>query len=239
MYTGDKVSEDFREELKRLIEGIKSEVDTLIKKVEELRSRGEFLRAYRVWTEGVINILKNLSESFERLGAYARKYDIPEAQLRESLEYLRGELRVVLARIEESARRLKEHRRRALGIYFTAPDKVFQGVATILGSSIEEAVDSINKLIVSLQDSLSQSISRLTEVVSVRMRKKELEVIDQLVDSGIFKSRSEAIAYFVKRGVESSREWIEKALDQAKKIRELQESIRKDLGDIEEEENKS
>jgi Arc/MetJ-type ribon-helix-helix transcriptional regulator len=56
-----------------------------------------------------------------------------------------------------------------------------------------------------------------------------LEVIDQLIDIGIFRSRSEAVAYFVKKGIEASKELIEKALEQAKRIRELRESIKKEF----------
>jgi len=46
------------------------------------------------------------------------------------------------------------------------------------------------------------------------------------------------VAFFTRRGIEASKEWIEKALEQAKKIKELQEAIRKELGHLEDEEDR-
>ncbi len=73
-------------------------------------------------------------------------------------------------------------------------------------------------------------------MVSARIGVKELEVIDQLIDIGIFRSRSEAVAYFVKKGIEASRELVEKASEQAKRIKELRESIKREFMEREGEE---
>ena len=64
---------------------------------------------------------------------------------------------------------------------------------------------------------------------------KELEIVDQLVDIDVFKSRGEAVVYFIKKGIEASRELIKKTLEQTEKIRELRESIKKEFMEYEEE----
>jgi hypothetical protein len=57
----------------------------------------------------------------------------------------------------------------------------------------------------------------------------------EVVDIDVFKSRGEAVAYFIKKGIEASRELIKKTLEQTEKIRELRESIKKEFMEYEEE----
>ncbi|MDW8010874.1 MAG: ribbon-helix-helix domain-containing protein, partial [Sulfolobales archaeon] len=117
--------------------------------------------------------------------------------------------------------------------YIQFPEKIVRSVATSIGRSVEDVVEGISRILESLQQGLGSVPGRASQVVSVRVRDRDLEVIDQLVDAGIFKSRSDAISYFARKGIEASREWIGKALEQAKKIKELQESIRRELGEEE------
>jgi len=76
-----------------------------------------------------------------------------------------------------------------------------------------------------------------TVISSIRLRREDAEIIDELVSAGIFKSRSEAVAFFVKKGIEASKEWLEKVHESIKKIRELQEGIRRELEKGEKEES--
>lgn len=232
------MSEEFRRELEKFVENMKSEVDSLIKKVEGLRSKGEVYRAYRVLAEGVVDILKKLRESLEGLESYAKKLELPESEIRELLDYLRRELRDTLSKIDEEVSKLRDYGGRAFVLYLPTPEKIIKSVTMSIGESIGDVAESISRLIESLQESLNQSLGRVTQVVSLRMKEKDLEIIDQLVEARIFKSRSEAIAYFARKGIESSKEWINKALEQAKKIRELQESIRRELEGYEEDDSK-
>jgi Arc/MetJ-type ribon-helix-helix transcriptional regulator/gas vesicle protein len=68
-----------------------------------------------------------------------------------------------------------------------------------------------------------------TVISSIRLRREDAEVIDELVSAGIFKSRSEAVAFFVKKGIEASREWLEKVRESIRKIKELQEEVKREL----------
>ncbi|MEM1747924.1 MAG: ribbon-helix-helix domain-containing protein [Sulfolobales archaeon] len=223
------MSEDLRRELERFADKLRSEIDTLISKVEELRSKGEFSKAYRLLAEGAIDILKKIKDSLEEIESYTKKVELSESEIKELIEYLRKEIKDALSKIEEEAFKLRDYGGRAFVLYLPAPEKIVKSITTSVSESIGDVVESVSRLIESLQDSLDHSLRKVTQVVSLRMKEKDLEVIDQLVEARIFKSRSEAIAYFARKGIESSREWINKALEQAKKIRELQESIRREL----------
>jgi len=63
----------------------------------------------------------------------------------------------------------------------------------------------------------------------VRIRDEDLKVIDSLVDGGVFRSRSEAVAFFTRKGIECSKEWIEKIRDKLEEIRRLQEEVRSEI----------
>ncbi|MEM1817088.1 MAG: M protein, partial [Desulfurococcaceae archaeon] len=52
---------------------------------------------------------------------------------------------------------------------------------------------------------------------------------DELVEAGVFKSRSEAVAFFTKKGIEASRDWLEKVREHLTKIKELREQVKKEL----------
>ncbi len=219
------MSNEFRREIERIVERMKSELDALIKRINEMVNRGEIRGAYRAWTEGIVDILKETREALKKLESYAKEAGISETEIEESLEYLRREIREALARMDREASRLRSYWERDFLSLILVPPNIVGSVR----AGVEDIVESINKFIEHLQRSLTQYYSRMAQVVSLRMREKDLEVIDQLVEAGIFKSRSEAVAYFVRKGMESSREWINRALEQAKKIRELQESARREL----------
>ncbi|MCX8184689.1 MAG: hypothetical protein RMI56_01295 [Sulfolobales archaeon] len=220
------MSEEFRKELEKLIEKLRSDIEALSKRVEELSNREEYYRAYRVWIEGITNILKKARDSLVKLESQVKELKISETEVRASLEYFEKELRELLIKINEETSRL---RIRKFLPRISLPEKIVRSIAVSVSQSVEDIVESINEMIESMQKSFKYIPDRVSQVVSVRVREKDLEVIDQLVDAGIFKSRSDAITYFARRGVEASREWIDKALEQAKKIRELQESIRREL----------
>ncbi|MCM8807522.1 MAG: HD domain-containing protein [Candidatus Omnitrophica bacterium] len=108
-------------------------------------------------------------------------------------------------------------------------------IPDIVIASIGTTIRSLDKMIRDLSEEIAKVASTPiktyeTEVVSsVRVRSEDLKIIDQLVEGGVFKSRSEAVSYFTRRGLECSREWIEKALEQIKRIKEIQDSIKREL----------
>jgi len=93
-------------------------------------------------------------------------------------------------------------------------------IPIVISSTVESMVegfrnifDSIGRII---EDSM-KSFERFSMVVSARIRKRDLEVIDNLVASGIFRSGSEAIAYFVRKGIEASRGVLRKLLNKQRR----------------------
>jgi len=66
-------------------------------------------------------------------------------------------------------------------------------------------------------------------VSSIRLPSSDLEIIDLLVEAGIFKSRSEAVAFFTHKGIESSRPLFEELLEKLHELRDMREQIRRKI----------
>jgi Arc/MetJ-type ribon-helix-helix transcriptional regulator/ElaB/YqjD/DUF883 family membrane-anchored ribosome-binding protein len=83
----------------------------------------------------------------------------------------------------------------------------------------------------SLEAPLGSLRPRTPSVVisSVRLPEADLKVIDSLVEAGIFRSRNEAIAFFVHRGIEASKDWLEKINSTLENIRKLQEEAKREI----------
>ncbi|MGB9718811.1 MAG: ribbon-helix-helix domain-containing protein [Thermoproteota archaeon] len=70
-------------------------------------------------------------------------------------------------------------------------------------------------------------------VSSVALPKADLDLIDALVDAGLFENRSEGIAYFTRKGIEASAEWgkeVRKMLDEIKRLKK--EAEKKDWSEL-------
>ncbi len=65
------------------------------------------------------------------------------------------------------------------------------------------------------------SIQKRTNVVMVRMDDNSLEKIDILVDAKVCKSRSEAAAYLITKGIAAQQETFDEITELSKKINEL------------------
>lgn len=63
-------------------------------------------------------------------------------------------------------------------------------------------------------------------VVMVRVNKDSLDKIDELIESGMFKSRSESAAYLIARGIQSDNELFHKIEDKVSEINRLKEELR-------------
>jgi len=65
-------------------------------------------------------------------------------------------------------------------------------------------------------------------VSSIRLPKKDIDLIDLLVEVGIFRSRSEGVSYFTHKGIEASREALEKLKSKLESIKKLQEEVKRE-----------
>jgi len=67
-------------------------------------------------------------------------------------------------------------------------------------------------------------------VIMTRLNDDDLEKIDALVEVELFKSRSEAVAYFIHEGVKARKDLFEKVTPTVEKIRQLKKEARETLG---------
>jgi len=54
-------------------------------------------------------------------------------------------------------------------------------------------------------------------------------VVDALVEAGVFKSRSEAVAFFAHKGIEASKPLFEEALAKLEELKKAREKLREEL----------
>jgi Arc/MetJ-type ribon-helix-helix transcriptional regulator len=67
-------------------------------------------------------------------------------------------------------------------------------------------------------------------VVMTRLDDNDLKEIDALVEVEVFKSRSEAVAFFIKEGIQARKDLFQKVMPAVEKIRELKKQAKKELG---------
>ncbi|MEM0026974.1 MAG: ribbon-helix-helix domain-containing protein [Ignisphaera sp.] len=234
------MSEEFRKRLEKVIKDFEEEFKELVNNIEDLLNKGEVREAYKLWKERSREIIMKLRDSLEDLEELSRNID------EENLDAILNDFKETINNVVDSvSKRLNElfKRVRGLGtsIFISIPS--FGEKPSVFIRSFGDVIKSLDSVFREVDEAIEEGLKsisrRVTEVVSTRIGKRELEIIDKLVDIGIFRSRSEAVAYFVRRGIEASKDLIDKALEHAKKIKELQESIKKEFRDLGEEDKKS
>ncbi len=226
--------DEFRKKLEESLNSFRSSIEKLIANVEDMINKGNIEEAYNLWKSESKNILGKMREDLNMFEVEAKALGITDEEFKKYVDMFKDGIKDVSNKLERLAKKIRDVGRRRGITLFIDIDRIPLMVSSTIESVINgfsNIFDSIGRII---EDSM-RNIERFSTVVSARIRKSDLDIIDDLVASGIFRSRSEAIAYFIRRGIDASKEWIEKALEQAKKIRELQESIRKELGDLDEE----
>jgi Arc/MetJ-type ribon-helix-helix transcriptional regulator len=85
-----------------------------------------------------------------------------------------------------------------------------------------------------IDESLSKAWTGVSSAIvsSVRLPQTDLNLIDTLANSGIFKSRNEGIAFFAHRGIEASEEWLTKVREKLDEIRKLQDETKKEIDKV-------
>lgn len=76
---------------------------------------------------------------------------------------------------------------------------------------------------------LGKGLGDRGNVVMTRLDDADLKQIDALVEVEAFKSRSEAVAFFIKQGIEARKDLFEKVMPTVDKIRELKEQAKREL----------
>jgi hypothetical protein len=77
---------------------------------------------------------------------------------------------------------------------------------------------------------LAEDLEGRGNVVMTRLNDDDLKLIDALVEVEVFKSRSEAAAFFIKEGIQARKDLFQKVMPTVEKIRDLKEQAKKSLG---------
>lgn len=198
------------------VDELMSALGELVKARAEAR---EELRRFRLSARGLIReargeLSRTLSpEAVEEVVDELREY------VDERVGVLKSEFEVLSDRIGELRKRVKRLVKAARGggeVRIGLPEIVLPDI----GRVVEEAL------------SLAVPKSRSIVVSSIRLPRADLEVIDALVEAGVFRSRNEGIAFFVHRGIVCSREWLERVRSKIEEIRRLREETRRELEDM-------
>lgn len=235
-----RLREDFEQLLKRYekaLEEFEENVEVLHE--DELRDAYSEVRALRMklrsglfklnreFRHMVYDLRRKLSRLALRL---PEEYGGAVDEIRNALAEAREELEGYRDSALELARRLsvlEMHIRRKLGKPAVLPVE-----AELIGG-FDRLIVGIEEVLREALSSAGRILSKTSEVISsVRIPESDARIIRLLVDAGIFRSRNDALAFFVHKGIEASREWLEKVKDRLEKIKELQEEMRKELEKI-------
>lgn len=76
---------------------------------------------------------------------------------------------------------------------------------------------------------LGERLEGRSNVVMTRLNDDDLKQIDALVEVEVFKSRSEAAAFFIKEGMHARKDLFQKVMSTVEKIKELKEQAKKSI----------
>ncbi len=210
-------------ELLKEVKGLKFEV-----KDELLKARGELFRELRgvrerlrAASEGDPALRRELKDSFDDLKEFFEdRLEEAEDRLEEFLDRVEDVEDEIRDRIRELKRGVK---REVYAVGFGVPEAPRVAVARVP----EVKIPDIGRL---LEESLSKAFSGASMIVSsVRLPRVDLDLIDALVEAGVFKSRNEGIAFFAHKGIEASKDWLVKVREKIEGIKRLQEETKREL----------
>jgi Arc/MetJ-type ribon-helix-helix transcriptional regulator len=93
----------------------------------------------------------------------------------------------------------------------------------------EEAPELAKKIKKKVLLRLAEDLEGRGNVVMTRLNDDDLKQIDALVEVEVFKSRSEATAFFIKEGIQARKDLFQKVMPTVDKIRDLKEQAKKSL----------
>jgi Arc/MetJ-type ribon-helix-helix transcriptional regulator len=98
------------------------------------------------------------------------------------------------------------------------------------GKAIKDAVDKAMVVVKGLDlEALRGDLKGRGNVVMTRVADEDLEVMDTLVEAGLFDSRSECAAFLIRAGIENRQDLVAKVEDTARKISKLKENLKEEL----------
>ena len=127
----------------------------------------------------------------------------------------------------------REERRRVISINLDNFDDVDKAVRDAVNKGKDAAVGVSE----TIRDKIKSVRSGRDSVVMVRVNKEALEKLDELVDSGVNSSRSEAAAFMIEEGMKSKTDLFDKIAEKTEVIRNAREELRKLLEEDEQEQS--
>jgi len=240
------LSEEIRKKIKELDEELKkalSEAEDSLKALSDLASedRGvtqEALEALREARSKAKELRRSFLKARIGLRSALRKARLglgAEGVSEEELEKIEEEINNFLRKwegvIEDFLKELNsvaaELRRegKTLTISIESIDRIIDEGLRGAFKGVEAAMKKLEEVLGGLEKP-----SGPTYVVSsIRLPQNDLDLIDLLVEAGIFKSRSEAVAFFTHKGIEAAKPALEEVLDKLRELKELRDEIIEDL----------
>ncbi|MBO3799081.1 MAG: hypothetical protein QW506_02885 [Thermoproteota archaeon] len=198
---------------------------------EFLKARGELFRVLRDFRDRLREAAlaepgrrDELREAFDDLKEFFEdRLEEAEDRLDEFMDRVEDVEDEIRDRIRELKRGV---RREVYAVGFGVPEaKVAVRVPEVRVPEVK--IPDIGRLI---EESLSKAFSGASMIVSsVRLPRVDLDLIDALVEAGIFRSRNEGIAFFAHQGIEASKDWLLKVREKIEEIKKLQEETKREL----------
>lgn len=171
------------------------------------------------------------------------------ASIKASVSMARGRFRRELRGFRRELARLSKMGEEAGGELSSMLEEADDAVGEFeeaVKAGLEELTDSLGDLRNALRDMLrearhavSVSVGRRELVLnrgresmvisSIRLPREDAEMIDLLVEAGIFRSRSEAVSYFAHKGIEASRDLLERVRSKVEELRKIRESLAREF----------
>ena len=107
----------------------------------------------------------------------------------------------------------------------------FEDVDKAVRDAVGKGKNAAGNVSETIRDKIKSVRTRRDSVVMVRVNKDILEKLDELVDSGVNSSRSEAAAFMIGEGMRFKADLFEKIADKTEIIRNAREELRKLLED--------
>ena len=110
-------------------------------------------------------------------------------------------------------------------------DRIAEELKNWAGVGVDK--DTLTAMFADLEETFDTVRDGRTNVVMVRVSRDSLDRLDELVDCGLARSRSEAAAFLIAEGSQARKILFEKLTEQARVIRQAKERLRELLKDEE------
>jgi Arc/MetJ-type ribon-helix-helix transcriptional regulator len=102
----------------------------------------------------------------------------------------------------------------------------FDDIASSVKEVAQKTGEVLNRATESIGKAIESALSARYHVVMVRVNDESLKRLDALVQSGIFKSRSEAAAFLISEGVRAQEPLFERISERISEIERLQSELK-------------